>query len=364
MIHLDRSTGAGRRRTWLATWLITALVSVTPVGRVAADRVAADRVAADRVAGEVRQPPAADRAAAAYVCPMHPDVRGTAPGTCHICGMALTRTESLTSPEYRLDVQTDPATIVPGRPFKLRLTVRHPRTHAVVTQFAVVHEKRFHLFVISEDLGHYDHVHPEQAEDGSWLLDVSVPRSGRYRLYSDFLPAGGPPQVIARPIVTSDSAAAVPDSAEIRLVPDRVLNHTIGQLSVTLELPSGGLKAGHEGTFVYRLADAATGKPVTDVEPYLGAWGHSLAVSEDMSRVVHAHPVEGVPDDRPAARGGPRLTFKAALPEPGRYRIWTQIKRSGEIATAVFTVDVASEPDGNGAGSPPVEHRRPRRLRW
>ena len=65
MIHLDRSTGAGRRRTWLATWLITALVSVTPVGRVAADRVAADRVAADRVAadrvaadrvaGEVRQ---------------------------------------------------------------------------------------------------------------------------------------------------------------------------------------------------------------------------------------------------------------------------------------------------------------------
>ena len=108
MIHLDRSTGAGRRRTWLATWLITALVSVTPVGRVAADRVAADRVAADRVAaervaadrvaGEVRspraaRPVAADRAAAAYVCPMHPDVRGTAPGTCHICGMALTRTD-------------------------------------------------------------------------------------------------------------------------------------------------------------------------------------------------------------------------------------------------------------------------------
>ena len=121
-------------------------------------------------------------------------------------------------------------------------------------------------------------------------------------------------------------------------MPDGLLNHVVGDLSVTLELPAGGLLAGREEKFLYRLADARTGKPVDDVEPYLGAWGHSLAVSENMSRVVHAHPVELVPAGRPAARGGPTLTFKAALPEAGTYRIWTQIKRRGEIATAVFTV--------------------------
>jgi hypothetical protein len=330
MIHLDRGTSRPDWRMWRVTLVMTALVSLASISHLAAD---------------VRQSPPQ---AAAFECPMHPDVRATASGTCPICGMALVPTEALASPEYRLDVDTAPRMVVAGRPFRLRLTVRHPRTHAVVTQFAVVHEKRFHLFVISEDLAHYDHVHPEQAVDGSWVLDVTVPRPGRYRLYSDFLPAGGPPQVIARPIGTADADAPGAGSGETRLVPDRVLNHTIGQLSVTLELPPEGLRAGREESFIYRLADAHTGKPVADIEPYLGAWGHSLAVSEDMSRVVHAHPVEGVPEGHPSARGGPTLTFQASLPDPGRYRIWTQIKRNGEIATAVFTVTVTSDPVGHG----------------
>ena len=245
-----------------------------------------------------------------------------------------------------------PAEIVAGRPFRLRLTVRHPDSRAVIRDFAVVHEKRFHMFVIGADLAHYDHVHPEQQPDGSWALDLTLPRSGRYRLYSDFLPSGGTPQVDNQPLVTSDVEAGDMAAAEGRLVPDGLLNHVVGDLSVTLELPAGGLLAGREEKFLYRLADAKTGKPVEDVEPYLGAWGHSLAVSENMSRVVHAHPVELVPAGRPTARGGPTLTFKAALPEAGTYRIWTQIKRHGEVATAVFTVR-AEAPSARG-----------RRCRW
>jgi hypothetical protein len=279
---------------------------------------------------------------AIFVCPMHADMRAAAAGTCAICGMALVPSNSPAPEEYRIDVETLPDKVSAGRPFKLRLSVRHPQTDAVVRQFAAVHERRFHLFVISEDLTHYEHVHPEQEEDGSWVLDLTVPRPGRYRLYSDFLPAGGPAQVVATPIVTADSDRPDAGAPETLLVPDRSLNHTIGQLSVSLETPQDGLRAGRQETFVYHLADAVTGKPVTDVEPYLGAWGHSLAVSEDLANVVHAHPVEMVPEGRPSARGGPTLTFKAELPEPGKYRIWTQIKRNGEIVTAVFTVDIPS----------------------
>jgi hypothetical protein len=99
---------------------------------------------------------------------------------------------------------------------------------------------------------------------------------------------------------------------------------------------------------------------VRDIEPYLGAWGHSLIVSEDLARVIHAHPVEMLPDGRPSGRGGPTLTFKAALPEPGTYRIWTQIKRNGQIATAVFTVS-AAPPRGGDDVSPARDERRDRR---
>ena len=321
MIHRARSSDRFPLRTLTTAAGMAALLLLTPLSEAAAD---------------LR--PATHDQAAALVCPMHPNVRSKEPGTCSICGMSLVPVDSSAGPKYDVEVQTTPRAIVAGRPFRLHLTVRHPATKAVVQDFAVVHEKRFHLFVISQDLEDYDHVHPEQQADGSWALDMSLPRPGPYKIYADFLPSGGTPQVLVRPLVTSDVSTEDAAGNGARLVPDRSLNHTIGDLSVTLQLPPGGLIAGREERFVYTLADARTGKPVRDIEPYLGAWGHSLALSEDMSRVVHAHPVELVPDGRPASRSGPTLTFKASLPEPGAYRIWTQIKRNGELVTAVFTV--------------------------
>ena len=100
-------------------------------------------------------------------------------------------------------------------------------------------------------------------------------------------------------------------------------------MNVELILPGGGLAAGRDEKFTYSLTDAATGAPIMDVDPYLGAWGHSLVMSEDTEHFVHAHPLEGLPE-KVERGGGPNLTFTALLPKPGNYRVWTQIKRRGE----------------------------------
>lgn len=290
--------------------------------------------------GPLSAPPPASAAqqAAVFVCPMHPDVQSAVAGACPQCGMALVRTAAPAAPAYDVEIQTTPAAAIAGRPFHVRLTVREPKTKAPVTQFVEVHEKRFHMFVISEDLEHYSHVHPEQLADGSWAIDVTVPRPGCYKIYADFLPQGGSPQVITRDLIT---AGHTDDHASpaATLTPDPVLRETVGPLSVALTLPPSGLVAGREVTLTYRITDAKTGAPITDLEPYLGAWGHSLLLSEDMTHVVHAHPVEHVPHAGPKT-GGPTLTFKAVLPEPGTYRIWTQLQRGGSIETAVFTIAV------------------------
>ena len=280
----------------------------------------------------------------AFVCPMHPEVQSAVAGTCSKCGMALLPTSPPNVSAYALELRTVPAAVTPGRPFQLLLTVRDA-TGALVKEFVEVHERRFHLFVISHDLEHYAHVHPEQRGDGSWSVDVTVPASGHYKLYADFLPEGGTPQALALPLVTAGAVVAPPAAAS--LTPDDILHKTLESMRVSLELPEGGLVAGREATFTYMLTDAATRRPVTDIEPYLGAWGHSLLVSADLSHVVHAHPLESLHHGTNGAGGGPTLTFKARLPEAGKYRIWTQVKRDGEISTVVFTVPVLP---GDGQG--------------
>jgi Heavy metal binding domain len=279
-----------------------------------------------------------------YYCPMHPDVTASAPNKCARCGMTLVAGDPYDLREYHLDVEASPPAPRAGQPFRLRFTVRHPSTNAVVNTFALVHEKPYHLFVISQDMEFYDHVHPEHQSDGSYVVDLTLPRAGYYRLFSDFLPIGGAPQVIPRVIATAGFAGSL-ESSQARLVPDTTLEKAAGDMKITLTLSAGGLIAGREETFRYQIEDARTGAPVKDVEPYLGAFGHTLVMSEDTLHYVHAHPVELLPETvggAPAPVGGPTLTFKALLPKPGVYRVWTQIKRSGQVSTASFTVSVAA----------------------
>ena len=286
---------------------------------------------------------------AAYTCPMHPDVRTAAPGVCPRCGMALTPADPVDTREYQVELVTAPHPPVSRRPLRVRLLVRNGQTGETVREFAIVHEQPFHLFVISQDLEHYAHVHPTQQPDGSFTIDLILPQPGPYKVYAEFLPLGGTPQVIPRSLVTADFAGDLAASAA-SLEPDpvtvagsrRTLRKTVDGMAVELELPPEGLVAGREEKFAYRLVDATTGAPIVDLEPYLGAWGHSLIVSEDTLSLVHAHPLEFLPEDDRSARGGPTLTFKALLPKPGRYRIWTQVKRKGDVSTVTFTVAVGS----------------------
>jgi hypothetical protein len=291
----------------------------------------------------LQQPPVpgASATSAVYACPMHPDATANAPGTCPRCGMALVATDPFDAREYLVNATTVPRAVRAGEPFKLQLTVREPVSRAVVRDFATVHDMRFHLFVISQDLEHYAHVHPDQRPDGSWALDVELPKPGYYKLYSDFLPMGGAPQVIAMPLVTAGFRGDIASSSAV-LAADRVLEKTTGSMRVKLALPEGPLVAGREETFAFDLTDVRTGAPVTDIEPYLAAWGHTLLISQDTLSVVHAHPVELVPDGDASARGGPVVTFKALFPKAGHYRLWTQMKRNGDVVTAMFTVNVAS----------------------
>lgn len=275
-----------------------------------------------------------------FYCPMHPDIVAPAEGTCSRCGMKLVPGDPLDAREYLVDMTSAPQAVRPGRPAHLTFTIRDPQTRAAVRNFAIVHDKPFHLFVVGHDLEYYDHVHPEMRPDGTWTIDVSVPKAGYYKLYSDFLPIGGTPQVVPRLLAAGRPGDL--DGSRAHLPADDLAPKTAGSLRVSISLPPDGLVAGLDEKLVYRIVDAKSGAPVSDLEPYLAAYGHTLVVSEDTMEYVHAHPVELLPDRIEDAAGGPDLTFKALLPKPGRYRLWTQLKRGGVVSTVRFTVTATS----------------------
>jgi hypothetical protein len=291
--------------------------------------------AAERaVVGQVAAP------AVAFYCPMHADVTSTMPGKCVRCGMALVPGDPLDAREYLVGMTATPAAVRPGRPVRLSFTVRHPDTRATVRSFATVHDKQFHLFVVSHDLEYYEHIHPVMDADGSWTIDVTVPKAGYYKLITDFLPLGGTPQIIPQLLIAGEPGDL--EAARAHLPSDDTFTKTAGSMTLSLALPRDGLVAGRDEKLLYHIVDTKTGQPVRDLEPYLAAYGHTLVLSEDALEYVHAHPIELLPDKIETAAGGPDLTFKALLPKPGRYRLWTQLKRGGVVTTARFTVTAES----------------------
>jgi hypothetical protein len=293
----------------------------------------------------------------AWVCPMHPDYTSAAAGMCPRDGMALVQSNPYDVRDYRLEFETDPAVVRAGEEATLRFRIFHPGTGEQVRDFVTVHDKRYHLFVISQDMEHFEHIHPEQETDGSWSIPVTLPEEGYYKVLSDFVPYGGSSQFLAVPLVTADYAGDLfADSAHLR--PDADTTQTVRGLTSEVTYDPPTFQAGLYGHIRFRLRDAATGQPATDIQPYLGSFGHMLIMSEDMTDYVHSHPLDLANSDdetgpRPLMlpmgvdvsgfRGGPEVTFEGLMPKPGLYRAWTQFQRNDEVLTFVYTFRVGEE---------------------
>jgi hypothetical protein len=274
-----------------------------------------------------------------WFCPMHPNHTSHEAGRCPICGMALVAGNPYDTRDYLLAFSTDPAVVRAGSPFKMKFDVQHPGTGARIQEYEVVHDKQYHLFVISNDLNFFQHVHPERQLDGSWLMEMTLPEPGYYRILSDFLPSRGSPQFLSRTLVTADYEGDMEEDAG-GLEPDTVFKKTVDTITASVEFDPPHLIAGQYGHLRFALTDAQTGLPVTDLQPYLGAFGHTLILSEDMVDYVHSHPSEGPESDISRGLGGPRVSFEGYMPRQGRYRSWTQFLRNNQLTTISFTFDV------------------------
>lgn len=253
-----------------------------------------------------------------WVCPMHPDYRASSPGVCPRCGMRLVPgiPDRI---ELPLELTHVPAVLRPGENATSRLRVLQPASRAVERHFQIVHEKLMHVFLVSESLEYFAHLHPTLQDDGTFVLPVCLPEGGMYRLLADFYPAGSVPQLaVATFFLTGKGSPQhlVPDTA-----PYRAAN-----LTAALRLEPPNPVAG----FLTRLN--FTLDPAEGMERYLGAWAHMLVASGDLIDMIHTHPF--LSDERQ------HMQFNLIFPRPGMYRVWTQFQRLGIVNTIQFTLSV------------------------
>ena len=188
-----------------------------------------------------------------------------------------------------------------------------------VRDFEVEHEKRMHLIVVRRDTQGFQHLHPAMGADGTWTTPIELDEAGSYRVFADFkrdgenatlasdLAIDGPTDW--KPIPAATDTASATGGYEVRLSGGR---SSAGEAELRFEVRRGG-------------------RPV-DVEPYLGARGHLVALRDGDLAYLHVHPVEG--------EHGP-IAFATEFPTDGRYRLFLQFKHEGRVQTAAFTRDVS-----------------------
>jgi uncharacterized membrane protein len=274
------------------------------------------------------------------------------------------------SPDYELKLETFPVVLEEGKTSQLRFQLVDTVQHKTVSDLEIVHENPQHLMIVSKDLSFFDHIHPMLQKDGSLTLDYRFPSGGEFILFSDFVPKGQTTQSF-RTIVNVKGNEKKPE----------VLSETVYQtlnisgrevlLFTKPYLPSPGQPA-H-----LRFALYEKDKGITDLELFLGCFGHCIIISQDTEYYLHTHPeghhhgnaistakfdeFETVSNadsllpklgiDRqmmftmgmtsPSMKySGPEVVFPAVFPKSGLYKVWGQFRHRGEVLTVPFVVRV------------------------
>ncbi|MBF9132157.1 DUF748 domain-containing protein, partial [Plantactinospora sp. S1510] len=274
-------------------------------------------------------------------------VFGAAYGTGQLTGPVRTAADSDPPHSAGHDEPSDPAsqprlpggllvsdrgytlTLVPADAAEFAFRVIGPDNRPV-TGYDVEHDKRMHLIVARRDLSGFRHVHPEMDPDGTWRVAAPLTTPGSWRAFADFKPTGAA-------ALTLGIDVSVPGVYQPRPLPAPTSTTNVDGYVVRLD---GTLRPGQSNRLT--LTVSRDGIPVTDLQPYLGAYGHLVALRDGDLAYLHVHP-EGAPGDGKTP-AGPGITFFAEVPSTGAYRLYLDFRHAGTVRTAEFTLGTADEP--------------------
>jgi hypothetical protein len=222
---------------------------------------------------------------------------------------------------YRLVPVTEQFSTAGPAPFAFRIL---GPDNTPVTAYTPTHDKDLHLIVVRRDMSGFQHVHPTLGSDGVWSVPLQVSGAGHYRVFADFQPAAR-----SEALTLGVDIAAAGDYRPTA-PPAQARTAQVDGYTVTFD---GDLVPGTSSKVT--LTVTKDGVPVTDLQPYLAAYGHLVALRDGDLAYLHVHP-DGAPGDGKTA-AGPQIVFYAEVPSTGTYGLFLDFQHDGVVRTAQFT---------------------------
>jgi hypothetical protein len=247
---------------------------------------------------------------------------------------------------------------VTSEPLALNFRFADRDSGVVITDYETYHEKKMHVIVISTDFKDFYHYHPELAPDGMFTLTADLKRPANYKIITDarskskgwINESAGvlvrDPQVVANHKDPKTPPPNPPMEAPKLIVNDK---ETLTIDGKKINLKASNLKVGEEAKLEFTFTDATTGKPITNLEPYLGSIGHVILARPDLvsrqtqdkkeikewdvANYTHTHAL----NDK---EKGPKATFSAVFDAPGKYKLWGEFKHAGKRFVVHYVIEV------------------------
>ena len=275
-----------------------------------------------------------------WSCPMHQDLMERAAGNCPICGMPLepiyvTQPQLTQSPIIRAEILTKSPLEVGKRAYlRIRLSFLQNNRPVRLDDLEETHTRKIHLLISDISETDYHHEHPEPVGDGEYAFSFTPAKPDTYRLWADLMPV----QTRVQQYSVADIASTTPRRAN--LAPNEPENRHIEIDGYKFDLWFEKQLIRERETVAGKVrVTQPNGEPCRKLGVVMGAFGHFVGFGDDLSTVLHLHPVGALIVD-PNALGGPELPFYFRSNKVGLFRLFTQVKIAGKDYFPRFIVRV------------------------
>ena len=259
---------------------------------------------------------------------------------CRARGVLANTPGTATGPSYCIESNSTLGTVTPLVPFAYSFSIVDNNGN-ILKDFTLEREKLLHLIVVRKDLQEFQHLHPVFAPaTGMFTLSgLTLSTAGEYRIFADFTPKNAPLDAEGSPLPTNTFEDAVALGAYTpKHLGQETTSDTVEDYSISLATAPQQLT---KGANMFTFTVTRNGKPVTNLEDYLGALGHAVILKEGTLDYIHTHAIKSASSSQNGT-----IKFHVEFPSAGKYKVFMQFQHQGKVRTSSFVVSVT---DATGA---------------